>query len=133
MSETPAELPGNGPATLGGVKIELGIAEDDERSDDQLTAVVNAVNAQICGHGDSGQAWPCTIVARGSESWGALDTADLELGANRLAVRLWQRRNSPMGYEVQGGELPVYVMRNDPDLAMLLGLGHWQPPKYQVG
>lgn len=129
----PEPLPAGGPATLAGVKVELGIDPADVRSDPQLSAAVAAVNAQVTGHGDTAQAWPVTIPARGAADWTGPELADLVLGANRLAVRLHQRRNSPLGFETAGGELPVYVMRNDPDLAMLLGLGHWQPPKHQVG
>jgi hypothetical protein len=54
---------------------------------------------------------------------------DMTLGANMLAGRWYRRRNSPGGIESfsdLGGA--VYVQRNDPDVAMLLGLGAYARP-----
>jgi hypothetical protein len=45
-----------------------------------------------------------------------------------LAGRLWRRRNSPAGVESFAGDAAVYVSRNDPDVAQLLGLGAYTPP-----
>jgi hypothetical protein len=50
------------------------------------------------------------------------------LGATMLAGRLWRRRNSPAGVESFAGDAAVYVSRNDPDVAQLLGLGAYAPP-----
>lgn len=50
-------------------------------------------------------------------------------GATMLAARIYRRRNSPAGVESIGELGPTYVSRFDPDLDMLLGLGHWQPPR----
>jgi hypothetical protein len=115
-------LPADGPATLAGVKLELGI--DDTRSDDRLEAKVDAVNALVAG-------WPVVAAADGATDWD--DYAQAVNGANMLVARLWQRRNSPLGYEQVGDGLPAYVTRNDPDLAMMLGLGGWQHPTNLVG
>jgi hypothetical protein len=129
----PEPLPAGGPATLAAAKVELSIPADDVRDDARITAAVAAVNAMLTGHGDAAQAWPVTIPARGAADWTAAELSDCVLGANRLAGRLYKRGGSPLGYELQGDLGPVYVSRNDPDLAQLLGLGGWQPPRYQVG
>ncbi|QNQ90878.1 hypothetical protein GP475_09675 [Corynebacterium poyangense] len=47
-------------------------------------------------------------------------------GGTMLAARLYRRRNSPAGVESFGELGPVYVSRNDPDLAMTLGLGNYR-------
>lgn len=49
-------------------------------------------------------------------------------GATMLAARLYRRRHSPAGVETFGAEGAVYVQRNDPDVAMLLGLGAYARP-----
>lgn len=90
--------------------------------DIELEAVCEAVTALIVSYVDfaiptttSGIAWP----------------ADIALGAKMLAARLYRRRNSPGGVESLGELGPVYVSRNDPDLAQLLRLGRFARP--QVG
>jgi hypothetical protein len=50
------------------------------------------------------------------------------LGAAMLAARLWRRRNSPEGVATFTADGAVYVQRNDPDVAMLLGIGSYAPP-----
>lgn len=115
-------LPANGPATLAGVKTELGITDD--RSDTRLQAKVDAVNALVAG-------WPKVAAADGAADWtGHTDAVN---GANMLTARLWQRRNSPLGFEAIGDQGAAYVTRNDPDLAMMMGLGSWQDPQNMVG
>lgn len=126
MADELPELPANGPATLAGVKAELGIPEGDNRDDAKLTARVKAVNAKV-------RTWPCASPATGAAAWTEDQLADLVLGANMLVSRLYARRNSPMGYEQVGGDLAVYVSRNDPEVAMLLGLGSWGDPSSLVG
>jgi hypothetical protein len=71
--------------------------------------------------------------ADGAASWDVDDVADIVLGANMLVSRLWQRRNSPLGFEAIADQGAVYVSRNDPDVAMLLGLGPYAPLSTQVG
>lgn len=115
-------LPADGPATLAGVKTELGI--EDTRSDERLEAKVDAVNSLVAG-------WPVVAAADGAADW--TDHAQAVNGSNMLVARLWQRRNSPLGYEQVGDGLAAYVTRNDPDLAMMLGLGTWQHPTNLVG
>ena len=110
-------LPDGGPTTLPAVKARLRIAADDTRDDAELADVVDAVNARV-------RRWPVAELAVGHETW----PTDVALGAAMLAARLWRRRNSPAGVEAMGPDGATYVMRNDPDVAMLLRLGSWQPP-----
>lgn len=52
-------------------------------------------------------------------------------GALMLGARIYRRRNSPAGVEAMNELGVAYVQRNDPDLAMLLGIGSYKRP--QVG
>lgn len=115
-----AGLPEGGPATTEGVKLHLEL--DDDRDDARLDALVAAVNAQL-------RRWPCVELAKDQEDWSK--AVDVVHGANMLAARLFRRRNSPSGVEAFGSDGAVYVSRNDPDVAQLLGLGSWARP--QVG
>jgi hypothetical protein len=117
-------LPADGPATLEGVKAELSISDD--RSDTALGAKVRAVNVLV-------RTWPVAQAADGASDWSGDDLANIVLGANMLVARLWQRRNSPLGFEAIADQGAVYVSRNDPDVAQLLGLGPWQPLDGLVG
>jgi hypothetical protein len=111
-------LPSEGPATLEGVRDFLRIT--DTTDDDRITAVVTAVNARV-------RTWPCVLDSVDAEAF----TANVTEGATMLAGRLFRRRESPAGVAAFGEAGPVYVMRNDPDVAMLLNLGTWARP--QVG
>lgn len=120
MTSTPAEvtgLPEGGPATVTGLKAHLGISDDRDTA--RLEGIVAAVNAKV-------RQWPCSTVAVNLADWST--AAHVVEGATMLAARLYRRKNSPAGVEAFGTEGAVYVMRNDPDVAMLLGLGPWQPP-----
>jgi hypothetical protein len=50
-------------------------------------------------------------------------------GATLLAARFYRRKDSPAGFQLQGMEAAAYVSRNDPDVAQLLGLGSYAPPR----
>lgn len=132
MADTLAPLPAGGPASLAAVKAQLGIA--DTRSDTLLTQLVAVVNGLLCGTDTPAEdptattAWPVTRPARGQADWTAPELAPVVSGASMLVARLYQRRNSPLGYEQVGDLSAVYVTRNDPDLAMLLQLGTWRGP-----
>lgn len=65
----------------------------------------------------------------GAPDDGAEWSANLKLGATMLAARIFRRRNSPAGVESLGELGPVYVSRNDPDLAQLLRLGRYAEPR----
>lgn len=75
-----------------------------------LDETVAAVNALVRG-------LQVALVVNG-ESW----PANVTRGANMLAARLYRRRNSPTGVEAVSDVGPVYVRRNDPDIATLLKL-----------
>lgn len=101
------------PTTTALVKSQLGI--DDNTDDALIDRAVGAVNvfvrrtekARAYGLADPAPAaWP----------------ADLVQGATMLAARLHRRRNSPSGVEAFAVAGPVYVRRNDPDIAMMLDL-----------
>ena len=113
-------LPEGGPATTELVKAHLGITDTDD--DATIGAAVGAVNAQV-------RTWPAVTPADGATSWDQL--ANVVHGSVMLAARLWARRNTPEGVATFGTDAPAYVQRNDPDVAMLLGLGAWAKP--QVG
>lgn len=56
-------------------------------------------------------------------------TADTAAGATMLAGRLYQSRNAPLGaagFDAMGG---VVVTRTDPELARLLRIGRFLPPR----
>lgn len=109
-------LPAEGPATLPAVKVQLRVK--DAADDDRLAPIVAAVNTLV-------RSWPVSAAAVGAPAW----PADIVLGANMLAARLWRRKDSPAGVEVFAADGAAYVMRNDPDIAMTLKLGSWSRPQ----
>jgi hypothetical protein len=111
-------LPGEGPATLPGVRAFLRIPATDTQDDTRLELVVAAVNSLV-------RCWPCSEASVGAEEF----TANVVEGANLMAGRLFRRRESPAGVAAFGDQGPVYVMRNDPDVAQLLQLGSWATPR----
>lgn len=114
-----AGLPVGGPATLAGTKRKLTIQAGDVADDDLITQVVAAVNRLV-------RSWPCAEPAVGAEDWsGVPEVVD---GAEDLATRWFRRKGSPAGVESIGTLGAVYVMRNDPDIAMKLGLGTYEGP-----
>lgn len=84
--------------------------------EDQLAPAVEAVIALVASYHDA--------PGEGGE-W----EANLKLGATMLAARIYRRRNSPAGVESLGELGPVYVSRNDPDLAQLLKIGRYATPR----
>lgn len=105
-------LPVTGPTDLETVKspdyLDLPDADDDGR----LARIVNAVNGYVRG----------LPVADKSAAAGEWSPAVVE-GATMLVGRLWIRKDSPDGIASIGDLGPVYVRRNDPDIAMLLEIG----------
>lgn len=113
-------LPPEGPTTLALVKAHLAMT--DSRDDARVQAIVDAVNRVV-------RCWPASTPAVDAADWsGAPDAVE---GATMLAARLWRRKGSPAGVEAMGTLGATYVMRNDPDIAMLLQLGPYAGP--QVG
>lgn len=104
-----------GPATLDAVRRHLRVTTTAD--DDLIQDAVDAANAWI-----STLPGPQQI----NEDW----FPNLVQGGVMLAARLFRRRNSPAGVEAfsdLGGA--VYVQRNDPDIAMMLGLGPYARPR----
>jgi hypothetical protein len=110
-------LPGEGPATLPRVRAFLRYKDGDTDDDDELDDKVQAVNALV-------RCWPCSVPAQGAEAF----PSNVVTGATMMAARLFRRRESPAGVVAFGDAGALYVMRNDPDVAMLLGLGSWASP-----
>lgn len=83
-----------------------------ERERPEVDDVVAAVNALIVSYKGDRETWP----------------AFWSHGAKMLAMRIYRRRDSPGGVEALGELGPVYVSRNDPDLAQLLEIGRYAKP-----
>ncbi|WP_293782729.1 hypothetical protein [uncultured Aeromicrobium sp.] len=106
-----ADVPPPGEATVEAVQAWLGpMDEDAEVLADTVAAVNSLIVAWRGPRPETG--WPAHVVR----------------GLNMLAARLIRRRNSPAGVEAAGELGPLYVQRNDPDVAMLLGLGTYTRP-----
>lgn len=111
----------NGATTVAKVKAHLAIADD--RDDETLALVVDAVNDQVvqwCGA-------PSILNTAGD----ALDyRPKYQQGATMLAARVYRRRNSPNGVEDYGSDLQgaVYTRATDPDVAQMLELGRYERP-----
>jgi len=119
MTETPdlAPLPTPPVTTLGAVKGRLGLGLTDTREDAAIAEVLEPVDVMV-------RRLPIAYGARGMEAW----PADIAYGATLLAARLHRRRNTPDGVVSFSDQGPVYVQRNDPDIAQLLQLGDYSPP-----
>jgi hypothetical protein len=114
-----ADLPG--PATLAGVKNFLRITGTAD--DALIQATVDAVNMFVSRL--PARTYAPTVTPPIAGEW----PPDTELGATMLAGRWFRRRLSPAGVESfsdLGGA--VYVQRNDPDVAILLGIGAYARP-----
>lgn len=96
--------------TAEAVQAYLGLPAHTE---EELDPIVAAVTALIESYHGARDPWP----------------ANLQLGATMLAGRIYRRRNSPAGVESLGELGPIYVSRNDPDLAQLLKIGRYAEPR----
>lgn len=128
MPEVPG-LPTTGPVSLTTLKSELGYTSVDAARDARLAVRVNAVNLwvrQLAIASDSLTfGTPAYPTAPGPPpQWPDYVT----LGGTMLAARLWRRKDSPSGVEAFTDQGAVYVSRNDPDVAQLLGIGTFTPP-----
>lgn len=105
-------MPEQGPATTDGVRRLFDVSADDEILLEASCAAANAfvrdlpIAKRHDAASDVEQAWP----------------ANVSLGADMLAGRIFRRRNSPAGVETLGDLGPLYVSRSDPDITMLLQL-----------
>lgn len=108
-----------GPATEASVKDILNIELDDDRDDAKLGLNINAANRFVT------RLRVVKSLTADVDGW----PHDIALGATLLAARWSQRSNSPAGIIELGGDAGVaYVQRNDPDIAMMLGLGPYTRP-----
>lgn len=117
---TPAEPTTAGPATLATVSRAIfgtDVPPAAERSD--VVDAVDAVNSWIATR-------PHLAPVAGSDppEW----VPHHRYGARLLAARIYRRKDSPAGV-LQGYDGAVYVQRNDPDVAQLLGLGAYRKPR----
>lgn len=110
-------LPEGGPTTLDLVRTRLKFPADDTADDDELEGIVAAVNDTVRGFASAD-------AARGLDAW----PSRFELGATMLAARLWRRKDTPQGVATFGDSAPVYIQRNDPDVALLLRIGAYAKP-----
>lgn len=101
----------DGPATVERVRVMLRAG--GSVADDDLAPVVAGVNAFVA-----------RLPYVEANAW----ADDVKQGANMLAARLYRRRNSPAGVESVSELGAVYVQRNDPDVAMMLGIGAYSRP-----
>lgn len=109
--------PAADPVTRDTLKAWIGIA--DNANDDELTMIAGAVSVMV-------RRLPTTQYP--DDPPPAAWPTDVQQGALMLGSRLFRRRKSPSGVEAFGADGPVYVQRNDPDVAQLLQLGAYAPP-----
>lgn len=112
-------LPDQGPTTVDEVKTYAKI--DDTADDERLEPIVAAVNTLVRG-------LPIVANLTLSEDDETPFSDPVKHGATMLAARLLRRHNSPDGVAAFGDQGPIYIQRNDPDIAMMLGLGGWASP-----
>lgn len=108
----------DGPAAVDTVAAMLRLPDLSDADADYLADVVAGVNAFV-------ERLPYT------PKTGDVDpvwSADVLQGANMLAGRVYRRRNSPGGVESITEMGAIYVQRNDPDVAMMLGIGGYARP-----
>lgn len=114
-------LPDDGLTTATAIKAYASISDTED--DARLSVIVPAVEAvvralPVCQEFNTD---PATV------GWPAA-AAPIQLGATMLAARLLRRKDSPDGVAAFGDQGPVYIQRNDPDIALLLKLGDHAKP-----
>lgn len=112
-----AGLPDSGPATVEDVTARLvatGVTVDDTQTLEDIVDSVNDVvrRLPVASRAVDQAAWPASV----------------RLGSSQLCLRLWRRKDSMDGVVAFAGDAPVYVQRNDPDVAQLLELGAYAKP-----
>lgn len=117
-------LPDGGPASRSAVKALLGVAPLDLTEDALIDTYVAAANALVR---DLPVAQRANTVPAPAD-WTGADLSAIVLGADQLAARLYRRKESAEGVSAFASEGPVYVQRNDPDIAQLLQLGYYAKP-----
>lgn len=102
----------------------LGVADADATQDALIDTYVGATNALVRGLPVADKANTDPAPA----DWTGPDLAGIALGANQLAARLYRRKDSAEGVSAIGSASPVFVMRDDPDVAQLLQVGIYEKP-----
>ena len=102
----------DGPTSTDQVLGMLSLAEDEGGL---VAASVAAVKALVRG-------W---LAPAPDGEW----AAHHRYGATLMAARLFRRKDSAEGVLAFGVEGAAYVSRNDPDVALLLGLGAYATPR----
>lgn len=114
-------FPADGPTTTGKVKalLKIGDAVDDAYIGDVVAAVNDLVESLPVAQALNTDPAPA--------DW--TGAPRIMQGATMLAARLFERRNSPNGVAAFGDGATAYVQRNDPDVAILLRIGPYSPPR----
>lgn len=99
----------------------LGIAPADDTENEMIDLYVAAINPLVRGLAvcDKANTDPAP------DDWSGADLGDIVLGANMLCARVYRRKDSPAGLAAMGAGAPVYIERNDPDVAQLLQIGSY--------
>jgi hypothetical protein len=100
-----------GPTSIGQVAAMLSLSVEDP----ELPGVVAAVNSLVGG-------W---LRPAPDGEW----AAHHRYGASLLAARYYRRTDAPLGFLPGGMDGATYVTKHDPDIAQLLGLGVFAPPR----
>lgn len=114
-------FPADGPTSVELVKAHLKI--EDDVDDAGIAGKVAAVNQLV-------RELPSAVPFDTDPAPADWDAGPrIVEGATMLGARLWERRNSPSGVASFGDAGAVYVQRNDPDVALLLGIGSYAKPR----
>lgn len=118
-------LPETEPVTADAVKRLSYVGADlDADETERLNGIIAAVNALVRDLPVSDRVRSDTQEEAAAATW----PARVVEGGVMLAGRLWRRKDTPGGVAVLGDAGPVYVRRNDPDVALLLELGDHGAP-----
>jgi hypothetical protein len=117
-------FPATGPASRSTVKVLLGVADADNTQDALIDMYVAATNVLVKGLPVAQSANTDPAPA----DWTNPSLSAVVLGADQLAARLYRRKDSAEGVSAIGSANPVYVLRDDPDLAQLLQVGAYEKP-----
>lgn len=102
----------------------LGVPDADDSQDAAIDMFVAATNAMV-------RDLPVAEKANTDPApadWSGPELAGIVLGADQLAARLYRRKDNAEGVSATAAASPVYVMRDDPDIAQLLELGAYERP-----
>lgn len=118
-------LPATGPVTKEQLEAlpSIGGGQTGEEAA-RLVRIVAAVNSFIRDLPIAGRAARDTQEAANLDGW----PARVVEGGVLLGAALWRRKDTPAGV-VASPTGPIYVRRNDPDVALLLELGDHGKPR----